>query len=268
MFNLALQNTLLQLLIFVVCVYLVGYLVYLCNKTFYGQLGNSRTVCLATGIIGTPIHELSHALLCIVFGHRITEMKLFQIDDASGTLGYVNHSYNPKNWYHKIGNYFIGVAPLFGGSIFLYLIMTYFAPDAYEFMNTVVSEIMSIYNGKLGISLFPVIFKTVIATLGVIFTENFGINTVIFIVIAFCVALHMNLSTADIKSSIAPLPLLAIVLFIVNLVLALIGTSVYPSFLEGVFFVGCYLLVFLALSLILSIIILMIGFVFKLIRRR
>ncbi len=265
MFKLPFQNTLLQLLIFVGCVYIVGYLVYLCNKSFYRMQGNSRAVCLATGIIGTPIHELSHAILCIAFGHRITEMKLFQVDDESGTLGYVNHSYNPKNWYHQIGNYFIGVAPLFGGSIFLYLLMTQFVPSGYLFMNTLINEILDIYSGKLGLELIPVIFKSVLATVEKIFFSNFGINTVIFILISFCIALHMNLSTADIRSSIKPLPLLAIVLFIVNFVLSLVSASLYQSFLSGVFFVGCYLLVFLTLSLILSVIILLIGFVLKLI---
>ena len=193
MFTLALENTVLQLIIFVGAVYAAGYLVYLCNRSFYRMLGNSRTVCLATGIIGTPIHELSHAILCIVFGHRITDMKLFQIDDESGTLGYVNHSYNPKNFYQKIGNYFIGVAPLFGGSIFLYLLMKYFAPQGYALMDSVISEILDIYSGKIGLSLVPVLFETVIATLQRIFFTNFGVNTVIFIVIAFCVALHMLL---------------------------------------------------------------------------
>ena len=268
MFSLALQNTLLQLLIFVGVVYLVGYLVYVCNKIFYGQLGNSRAVCLTTGIIGTPIHELSHALLCIVFGHRITEIKLFQIDDESGTLGYVNHSYNPKNWYQRIGNYFIGVAPLFGGSLFLYLIMSYFVPNAYFAMNGFIAEIMDIYAGELGLSLFPTIIRGAFAMLPIIFFDEFGVNTVIFIVITFCVALHMNLSTADIRGSIAPLPILAIVLFLVNFVLSLFGMEVYASFLQGVFFVASYLLVFLALSLILSLIILVIGFILKLIRRR
>ena len=220
MFTLALENTVLQLIIFVGAVYAVGYLVYLCNRSFYRMLGNSRTVCLATGIIGTPIHELSHAIFCIVFGHRITDMKLYQIDDESGTLGYVNHSYNPKNFYHKIGNYFIGVAPLFGGSIFLYFLMRFFAPQGYSFMNSIISEILDIYSGKIGFELVPVLLETVTATLERILFANFGINTVIFIVIAFCVALHMNLSTQDIKSSIKPLPVLAIILFLVKLVLS------------------------------------------------
>lgn len=268
MFSLPFTNTLLQLLIFVGCVYLVGYLVYLCNRLFYGTLGNSRTVCLATGIIGTPIHELSHAVFCLVFFHRITDMKLYQIDDESGTLGYVNHSYNPKNWYQQIGNYFIGVAPLFGGSIFLYFLMTYLVPDAYVLMSAVLTEVPSMFNGKFGLELVPTLFKTVFAAVETIFFTNFNFKTVIFIIVAFCIALHMNLSGADIKGSVKPLPLLALVLFLVNFILNLVSKSAYNGFLEAVFELGCYLLVFLVLSLILSVIILAFGLGFRFVKKR
>ena len=45
------------------------------------------------GWLGTIIHELGHALFCIIFRHKITEMKLFDPDPETGTLGYVQHTY-------------------------------------------------------------------------------------------------------------------------------------------------------------------------------
>ena len=77
---------------------------------------------------GVMIHELSHALFCLLFFHRITEMKLFS-PEADGTLGYVNHAYNPKNPYHRIGNFYIGTGPVWGGLLVILLISRWLLPS-------------------------------------------------------------------------------------------------------------------------------------------
>ncbi len=85
-----------QILFTIGIIYLFGWLISLCNKFFYKNLGSFGTVaCYITGFIGTPVHECSHALMCLLFGHKINEIKLFQISN-DGTLGYVNHSFNKK----------------------------------------------------------------------------------------------------------------------------------------------------------------------------
>ena len=77
-----------------------------------------------TGWLGTPIHELSHVALCILFRHRIDEVALFEPDEKSGRLGYVRHSYRSKSWFEELGNPFIAIAPLIGGSLVL-LVLVY-----------------------------------------------------------------------------------------------------------------------------------------------
>lgn len=72
--------------------------------------------------LGTSVHELGHAIFAIIFGHRITKMKLFSPDPETGRLGYVNHTYNPDNIWHLIGNFFIGFGPIIFGSIMLYVV--------------------------------------------------------------------------------------------------------------------------------------------------
>lgn len=74
------------------------------------------------GWLGTTVHELSHAVFCLVFGHEITEMKLFEPDPRTGILGYVNHSYNPKSVYQVLGNFFIGISPIIFGMVIIYLL--------------------------------------------------------------------------------------------------------------------------------------------------
>lgn len=83
---------------------------------------------LVTGWLGTPIHELSHAAACLLFNHRIEEMRLFDPDIKAGRLGYIRHSYPKNHWWSEIGNVFIGTAPLVGGSVMLVALMTWFYP--------------------------------------------------------------------------------------------------------------------------------------------
>ena len=70
---------------------------------------------------GVVLHELCHAAACLIFGHRIVELRLFS-PEADGTLGYVRHTYDPRSIYQRIGNFFIGVAPVCGGVLALYLL--------------------------------------------------------------------------------------------------------------------------------------------------
>ncbi len=85
---------------------------------------------LWTGWLGAPIHELSHAVVCVIFRHRIEEIALFEPDLQSGRLGYVRHAYRAGNWYQEIGNVFIGIAPLAGGTLALVTLLMLFYPEA------------------------------------------------------------------------------------------------------------------------------------------
>ena len=83
-----------------------------------------------TGWLGTPVHELSHAAMCVLFRHQIDEIALFEPDEEAGRLGYVRHSFRHGNKFEELGNFFIGLAPLAGGSIVLTVLLWMFYPDA------------------------------------------------------------------------------------------------------------------------------------------
>lgn len=87
---------------------------------------------LWTGWLGTPVHELSHVAMCIVFRHRIDDVALFEPDLQSGRLGYVRHSFTKSNWFERLGNVFIGLAPLAGGAIALAILLVMFYPAAVQ----------------------------------------------------------------------------------------------------------------------------------------
>lgn len=75
------------------------------------------------GWLGTMIHELGHALFCVIFRHKITDMKLFAPDPETGTLGYVQHTYETSSLYQLAGNFFIGIGPILLGTALIYLFL-------------------------------------------------------------------------------------------------------------------------------------------------
>lgn len=83
---------------------------------------------------GVMIHEIGHAVFCLIFRHKIVEMKLFSPEE-DGTLGYVNHSYNPNCFYQRIGNFFIGTGPIWFGVAVLSLISWLLLPNEMQISN-------------------------------------------------------------------------------------------------------------------------------------
>ena len=96
------------------------------RKSMARLLGDRAYIYLTAP--GVAVHELSHAVFCLVFGHKIDEMKLFSPEN-DGTLGYVSHSYDPKNYYQRAGNFFIGTGPIWGGLFILYLFSKLLLPE-------------------------------------------------------------------------------------------------------------------------------------------
>lgn len=256
-------NILVQLFYYIGGVVLVGYLISLINKTFY-KIFPTITVCYVTGFLGTPVHELSHALMCVVFGHKINAIKLFQIGSEDGTLGYVQHSYNQKNIYQVIGNYFIGTAPIFCGSALLLLAMRYLAPTA--FFNTYAN--LDEYIVLLQVDFSSLLLTEGLKVVGAVIVSVFsamltdGFLWWLFLIIAFCLALHMNLSGPDIQGSIKGCLLLIVLIVALNLILGF--TPIYNDFLDVMNLGGGYLFTALLLSLIFSLIMLAIGILLRL----
>lgn len=253
-----LMNFALQLFCFVGIVAIVGFLIFLLNKLFYFVITGDRIVCYATGVIGTPVHELSHALACVIFFHHIEEIKLFQIDDETGTLGYVKHSYNKRNVYQMIGNFFIGVAPILCGTAIIYLLIRFMLPTAYAEIAQELSGMSALQRAGdysawfLQILLLPwQMFKAVFGAFSA------GFLWWIFFLVAFCLSLHMNLSGADIKGALMGLPFVIGFLFALNLALGFL--PVYGGFTSFMNAAGGYLAGTLLLSLVFSLIAVAIG---------
>jgi hypothetical protein len=73
------------------------------------------SVCLAATAVSTVLHELSHAIMCLLFLHRIESIEIFSFDPVTGRSGFVRHSWDAGSLYQRAGNFFIGIAPMLAG---------------------------------------------------------------------------------------------------------------------------------------------------------
>lgn len=258
-----LWNILDQLTFFVANVFLLGFIISLVCRIFYSVIGggvSGRTICYATGIIGTPIHELSHALMCILFGHKIVDINLYNIDLDSGVLGFVSHEYNPRNPYHILGNYFIGIAPILMNTAVIYLLFSLLLPDTFASVNLTIGELISAGHGVKDAELYFGIGRGVVD----IFKSLFGFTEDswrfwVFIALTLSIALHMNLSGSDILSALSSLPILLGLVIVVNFGLWFFLPVAYEQFVDAVYFGGIYTVFALIFSISLSIVCLVIG---------
>ena len=85
--------------------------------------------------LGIMVHELSHAGMALLFGHKINRLVLlinpFQ-SDKENRLGYVAHSWQPKNKYQQLGNFFIGLAPIIGITLLTGIITQLLWPQVFH----------------------------------------------------------------------------------------------------------------------------------------
>jgi hypothetical protein len=166
-------------------------------KSHLKQPGYNALAC-----VGVTCHELSHAFLCLVCGHRINNIVLFKAD-SSGTLGYVNHSYNPRNIYHQIGNFFIGIAPLFGGTLAIIIITVTCLPNGNDIVKYLFdSELELQMVGGLTSLLGLIEIKS--NGLVEMFLSAYRANPFIFFVwlyLSSSISLHLSPSPVDLKGS-------------------------------------------------------------------
>ncbi len=249
-----------QIIFTVGVIVLFGLLIALCRRGFCRLLGRAGPkVLLITGIVGTPIHELSHALMCLVFGHKIEEMRLYSPSSSDGSLGYVSHSFNQRNLYHQIGNFFIGIAPVVGGSGVLLLLSLIMVPDVFSNVAYILSDIGT----AQGIT-------ELFSAIGEIFISIFDFSNAqdvlwwIFILLALMISSHMELSSADIKGSIKGLLLLCALLLAADVLVGIISLSALETVTAVIVAAGIALASFLVISGVFSLVLLAIALVIKL----
>lgn len=202
--------------------FVFGFMLYALSRltrNLYAVSGFLRADVYVTGWLGTPIHELGHALFCVIFRHKITALKLFQPRSAEGSLGYVQHSYNSRNVYHQIGNFFIGSGPVFSAALVLWLLLMYVLP--YRESVTPFLQFNYDFTRFPGPELFAGVFANFAGLVKTLFTvPHFtDYRFWLFLYPAMCVASHAGLSPSDLRQMMTGLFFLMITLFILFAVL-------------------------------------------------
>ena len=241
-------------------VVLCGLAAHFARRAFVSLVGSGKFVYV-TSVIGTPIHELGHAVMCLLFGHRITDMKLLlPPGDPSGTLGYVEHSYNKRNLWARLGNLFIGIGPILSGLGVILLCLFFCFPAPWKGYLAATSTLSAA-------TALPKLLSASVSLLlslpAAFVREDWWIPLIGLIVILF-VSQHVTLSTADIKGSLSAVPLYLILLLIVTLVTYL--TGVRGTVLTALFRFHLWTLSFFTISIAFSLFWVLVGLLIRLLR--
>jgi len=230
---------------------LFGLILWLSNRLFYFFIGErARAVCVATGIVGTPVHEIGHAIFCVLFFHKIDKISFFQPNNDDGVLGYVNHSYNRRNPYQQLGNFFIGIGPILFGGALLLVFLRFLVPDLFfEFVSK--CDHITLSN----------CLQTTFSGLTILFrSENYKDGFFwIFLILAALISLHMSLSLADVKTGLVGLLYLVLLLFGVDVVLFFFFPNVQNALSLACLRIGMFSVFFFSVALAIS---LLLNFVF------
>lgn len=248
----AITLTIALVAVFIVFGLVLGIIERETSKILFKSFGEKSIII--TGLIGTTIHELGHYIMCKLFLHKVSGIKLFSLkikDD--NTLGYVNHSYNKKSPYQRVGNFFIGIGPIIFGTIVILILYRVLLPHSWDSMTSNLN--FGVPNGfKLNDFVENIFKNSLVIIKSLITTENLlSIKFWVFLILIFSISNHMDLSPADIKNSIDGLIFIFIISFIICLVLFVLGIKLS----ELNYYIATYnilITTFLLFALIFSII--------------
>lgn len=186
----------------------------------YSQTFGEKFNIYWTGWVGTPIHEIGHAVFCIIFGLPITKIQLFNPDPHALIRGYVSYAYQKNSLFKKVGIFFASAGPIILGTCLLYLAIYFLVPNGKIIINSIKSWGNYLSNPASLLSQFDALLHSSFKTLGMFFSiENLtSVKFWIFIYLSLCISSHMQLSDADMKGIWWGVAFVTVVVFIINLI--------------------------------------------------
>lgn len=238
------------------------------NKLILSTFG--RMGIIITGSIGTVVHELSHLIMCLLFGHKVTEVKLFRPISAQtdGVLGYIRHSYNERSIYQSIGSFFTGIAPLIGGTITIVLLFKFLLPNTYSVVvsNINLNDYINYLNEFKILEMFKLLLTDISFVLKQLFfnTEVFSLRYLLFTFSMYSISTHMSLSRADLEGCISGIIVIFTLVMIFTFVTMFFNIS--TSALSGIIIkYNVFVVLFMLIGLVFSLLTLAISYLLSLI---
>lgn len=183
-------------------VFMLGEIIMHQRIKFMSKVPGYNTQYNLFSLIGTPVHELGHLIMCLLFFCKPMSVKLFpgrnnrQLGNGMVQLGYVNYSWNKNNiWQNSIGQMMIATGPIYSGSAVIGFIIFLFNKPLFAKICAMIREVLAsddsavTYFRKNGSELLQGFISLLFpnAVFGVLW------------VVIFSVAMHMNLSRQDMK---------------------------------------------------------------------
>ena len=183
---------------------------------------------LLFGWLGTAVHETGHAVFCLLFGHRITGIKLFDFAPRDGTRGHVSHAFDPANPWQQAGNFFIGIGPiLFGTLVIVAAARWLLGAEAFTRMAEPLPQGGLLRSAGDGLALARHVAGGAGATLAALLEPHrlFEWRTWVFLYLTFAVGNSVSLSGADLEGALAGFGTLVLLVLIANLATLWLGDA-------------------------------------------
>ncbi|MGI2228061.1 hypothetical protein [Shewanella frigidimarina] len=203
-----------SLISFFFIVFIRDRLALISNEIFYKSIG----------VVGIPVHELSHfiaCLACMPFGYRVQQLQLYKPSDQD-TVGYLLYNYK-KSLFSPICNLVIGIAPLFGGTFAFILVTKWLMPDVFDYFasSTIVANAL---NNDLS-----ALYHNLVHLLGLIAFSSTGfIQTLCWLFLSYSLIVFSVPSKADLSQS--KLGILYLIIF--TLFLSMLLPAAYVDLVE------------------------------------
>ena len=181
---------------------------------------------LLFGWLGTAVHETGHALFCLLFGHRITGIKLFDFAPRDGTRGHVSHTFDPANPWQQAGNFFIGIAPIvFGTLVIIAAARGLLGAEALGRMTEPLAQGALVRSAGDWLALAGHVASGAGAALAALLDPQRLLDwrAWVFLYLTFAVGSSISLSGADLKGALAGFGTLVLLILVANLATLWLG---------------------------------------------